>query len=264
MGQYEELLEHVYKNGEIKDDRTGVGTKSIFGHQMRFDLTKGFPLLTTKKIHFKSIVYELLWFLKGSTNIKFLTDNGVNIWNKWADEHGELGPVYGSQWRNWPSPSGSHIDQISNVINTLKSSPNSRRMIVSAWNVSEIENMKLPPCHVLFQFYVSNGRLSCQMYQRSADLFLGVPFNIASYALLTEMVAQVCGLEAYEFIHTFGDTHIYLNHFNQVEEQLSRDSRPFPILKLDKNIDDIFAFNYDDISIEGYNPHPLIKAPIAV
>lgn len=264
MNQYESLLRHVNENGIEKKDRTGVGTKSIFGYQMRFNLQEGFPLITTKKLHLKSIIHELLWFLRGDQNIKYLHDNGVTIWDEWADENGNLGPVYGSQWRSWPKPDGGHIDQIAQIINMIKKNPDSRRILVSAWNVAEIENMKLPPCHVIFQFYVAEGKLSCQMYQRSADMFLGVPFNIASYALLTMMVAQVCDLEAYEFIHTFGDTHIYLNHMEQVNLQLSREPRPYPKMIINKDVKDIFSFTYDDFKLEEYNPYPSIKAPIAV
>ncbi|MDI3526029.1 MAG: thymidylate synthase [Tenuifilum sp.] len=264
MVQYLELLDHILKNGVKKDDRTGVGTISVFGYQMRFDLQEGFPLLTTKKLHLKSIIHELLWFLKGDTNIKYLNENGVTIWDEWADENGELGPVYGYQWRSWPSANGKHIDQISQVIESLKNNPNSRRHIVSAWNVSEIENMALPPCHVLFQFYVANGKLSCQLYQRSADVFLGVPFNIASYALLTMMVAQVCGYEPGEFIHTLGDTHIYLNHIEQVKLQLTREPRKLPKMIINPEIKSIFDFQYSDFKLEGYDPHPHIKGEIAV
>ena len=264
MNQYETLLRFVKENGVQKTDRTGTGTISIFGYQTRFDLNEGFPLITTKKIHLKSIIHELLWFLQGDINIKYLNDNGVKIWDEWADANGDLGPVYGSQWRNWPKPGGGHVDQITQIINTLKNNPDSRRIIVSAWNVAEIENMKLPPCHCLFQFYVADGKLSCQMYQRSADLFLGVPFNIASYALLTMMIAQVCNLQLGEFIHTFGDTHIYLNHLEQVNLQLSREPKPFPIMNINKNIKDIFSFKYEDFQLENYDPYPGIKAPIAV
>jgi len=264
MNQYETLLKHVRDNGTKKSDRTGTGTLSVFGYQMRFDLNEGFPLITTKQVHLKSIIHELIWFLKGDTNIKYLQDNGVTIWDEWADKDGELGSIYGYQWRSWPSPDGRHIDQISQVINTLKNNPDSRRIIVSAWNVAEIDKMALPPCHALFQFYVADNKLSCQMYQRSADLFLGVPFNIASYALLTMMVAQVCDLELGDFIHTFGDTHIYLNHLEQVNLQLSRIPRPYPIMKLNPAIKNIFDFKYEDFQLEGYNPYPIIKAPIAV
>ncbi len=264
MDQYETLLKYVRDNGVKKTDRTGTGTISIFGYQMRFDLNEGFPLITTKKLHLKSIIHELLWFLKGSTNVAYLNENGVKIWDEWADENGNLGPVYGSQWRNWPKPNGDHVDQISQIISTIKNNPDSRRIIVSAWNVSDIDQMKLPPCHALFQFYVSEGKLSCQMYQRSADMFLGVPFNIASYALLTMMVAQVCNLELGEFIHTFGDTHIYLNHFEQVELQLSREPRPYPKMIINPNVTNIFDFKFEDFELSDYNPHPSIKAPIAV
>lgn len=264
MNQYETLLKYVKENGIRKSDRTGVGTVSIFGYQMRFNLQDGFPLITTKKMHLKSIIHELLWFLKGDTNIKYLTDNNVTIWNEWANEKGDLGPVYGYQWRNWPKPNGEHIDQISQIISMIRTNPNSRRIIVSAWNVADIDNMKLPPCHVIFQFYVGEGKLSCQLYQRSADMFLGVPFNIASYALLTMMVAQVCNLEAYEFIHTFGDTHIYLNHIEQVNLQLSREPKPYPKMIINQNVKDIFSFRYDDFQLEGYDPYPSIKASIAI
>lgn len=264
MNQYETLLKHVRDSGTKKSDRTGTGTLSVFGYQMRFDLNEGFPLITTKRVHLKSIIHELIWFLKGDTNIKYLQENGVTIWDEWADKEGELGPIYGYQWRSWPSPDGQHIDQITQIINTLKSNPDSRRIIVSAWNVADISKMSLPPCHALFQFYVADNKLSCQMYQRSADLFLGVPFNIASYALLTMMVAQVCDLELGEFIHTFGDTHIYMNHLEQVDLQLSRLPRPYPTMKLNPVIKDIFDFKYEDFQLEGYNPYPGIKAPIAV
>lgn len=264
MDQYEQLLKHVLNNGERKDDRTGVGTLSVFGYQMRFNLQEGFPLITTKRVHLKSIIYELLWFLKGDTNIKYLKDNGVSIWDEWADENGELGPIYGYQWRSWHSIDGRIVDQINDAINTLKNNPDSRRILVSAWNVADLDKMALQPCHVMFQFYVSNGKLSCQMYQRSADLFLGVPFNIASFALLTMMIAQVCGYKAHEFIHTLGDTHIYLNHRSQVELQLSRTPRKFPTMTLNPEVKDIFAFKYEDFQLEGYNPYPTIKAPIAV
>ena len=264
MNQYEILLKHVYTAGVDKSDRTGVGTRSVFGYQMRYNLSKGFPLVTTKKVHLKSIIHELLWFLKGDTNIKYLTDNGVRIWNEWADENGELGSIYGYQWRSWPAPDGRHIDQISNIIDTIKNNPDSRRIIVSAWNVADIDKMALPPCHTLFQFYVVEGKLSCQLYQRSADLLLGVPFNIASFALLTMMVAQVCHLEYGDFIHTFGDVHIYQNHFEQVELQLSREPREYPTMNINKKVDSIFNFKFEDFSLEGYNPHPPIKAPIAV
>lgn len=264
MKQYHDLLKHVLNTGVKKEDRTGTGTTSVFGYQMRFDLADGFPLLTTKKVHTKSIIHELLWFLKGETNIKYLTDNGVSIWNEWADENGNLGPVYGYQWRSWPSANGKHIDQISQVVNQIKNNPDSRRMIVSAWNVGEIENMKLPPCHAFFQFYVADGKLSCQLYQRSADIFLGVPFNIASYALLTQMVAQVCNLKVGEFIHTLGDAHIYSNHFEQVNLQLSRDFRKLPKLNLNPLVKDLFDFKFEDIAIVDYDPHPAIKGDVAV
>ncbi len=264
MKQYLELLKFVKENGIEKKDRTGTGTISVFGYQMRFDLQKGFPLLTTKKIHVKSIIYELLWFLKGDTNIKYLNDNGVRIWDEWADENGNLGHVYGYQWRSWPTPQGESIDQISNLINSLKSNPDSRRHIVSAWNVADIDTMALPPCHTLFQFYVANGKLSCQLYQRSADLFLGVPFNIASYSLLTMMLAQVCGYMPGEFIHTLGDAHIYLNHLEQVDLQLSREPRELPIMKINPNINNIFDFKYEDFELINYNPHPHIKAKVSV
>ena len=264
MNQYETLLKYVLDNGISKADRTGTGTKSVFGYQMRFDLREGFPLVTTKKLHLKSIIYELLWFLQGSTNIQYLNDHGVTIWDEWADANGELGPIYGYQWRSWPAPDGRHIDQITQVIEQIKKTPDSRRLIVSAWNVADIEKMSLPACHCFFQFYVADGKLSCQMYQRSADLFLGVPFNIASFALLTMMIAQVCNLEAGEFVHTLGDTHIYNNHFEQVNLQLSRDPRPYPQMILNKSVKSIFDFKYEDFNLEGYNPHPSIKAPIAV
>lgn len=264
MNQYEDLLRHVYENGTTKTDRTGTGTRSVFGYQMRFNLQEGFPLVTTKKVHLKSIIHELLWFLKGETNIAYLKENGVSIWDEWADEQGNLGPVYGYQWRNWPKPEGGHIDQIQQVIEQLKKTPDSRRMIVSAWNVSDLDKMALMPCHAFFQFYVANNKLSCQLYQRSADLFLGVPFNIASYALLTMMVAQVCGYEYGDFIHTFGDAHIYSNHFEQVELQLSREPRPYPIMKINPEKTSIFDFVFEDFTLEGYNPHPAIKAPVAV
>ncbi len=264
MNQYEELLKHIFTNGAEKSDRTGTGTRSIFGAQIRFDLSKGFPLITSKKVHLKSIIYELLWFIKGETNTKYLTDNGVKIWDEWADEKGNLGPVYGHQWRNWPKADGGHIDQLSEVIETLKKNPDSRRIIVSAWNVADLEKMALMPCHAFFQFYVANGKLSCQLYQRSADMFLGVPFNIASYALLTLMVAQVCNLEPGDFIHTFGDAHIYSNHFEQVTLQLSRDVRPYPTMKINKEVKSIFDFKYEDFELENYNPHPGIKGAVAV
>jgi thymidylate synthase len=264
MNQYEQLLAHIYKNGTFKSDRTGTGTKSIFGAQLRFDLSQGFPLITTKKVHLKSIIHELLWFIKGDTNTKYLTDNGVTIWDEWADAGGNLGPVYGYQWRSWPAPDGRHIDQLSEVIETIKKNPDSRRMIVSAWNVADLPKMALMPCHAFFQFYVADGKLSCQLYQRSADMFLGVPFNIASYALLTHMIAQVCGLQAGDFIHTFGDAHIYSNHFEQVELQLSRDPRPYPELKINPEVKSIFDFGFSDFTFENYNPHPAIKAPVAI
>lgn len=264
MRQYHDLLNHVLTHGVKKEDRTGTGTLSVFGHQMRFDLADSFPLLTTKKVHLKSILHELLWFLQGSTNIAYLKENGVSIWDEWADAEGNLGPIYGYQWRNWPAPDGRHIDQITEVLHTLKTNPDSRRIIVSAWNVGQISQMKLPPCHAFFQFYVAEGRLSCQLYQRSADIFLGVPFNIASYALLTLMLAQVTGLKPGEFVHTLGDAHIYLNHLEQVKLQLSRDFRPLPTMRLNPAVTDLFAFKYDDFSLEGYDPHPGIKAPVAV
>ena len=264
MNQYETLLKYVKDKGIRKSDRTGTGTVSIFGYQMRFDLNKGFPLITTKKIHLKSVIHELLWFLKGDSNINYLKENGVTIWDEWADENGNLGPVYGYQWRSWTTPSGRHIDQISQIIDMLKNNPDSRRIIVSAWNVSDIEDMKLPPCHCLFQFYVVNNKLSCQMYQRSADMFLGVPFNIASYALLTMMIAQVCNFELGEFVHTLGDTHIYLNHLEQVELQLSRKPRPYPQMQINPNVKDIFSFKFEDFTLVGYDPYPSIKAPIAI
>jgi thymidylate synthase len=264
MKQYHQLLEHVLEHGVKKEDRTGTGTISVFGYQMRFNLNDGFPLLTTKKVHTKSIIHELLWFLKGETNIKYLTENGVSIWNEWADENGELGPVYGSQWRSWPDSNGKKIDQIKNVVDQIKKNPNSRRLIVSAWNVAEVDKMKLPPCHTFFQFYIANNKLSCQLYQRSADIFLGVPFNIASYALLTMMVAQVCNLGVGEFIHTLGDAHIYTNHIEQVNLQLSREIRDLPQMKINPNKKDIFSFDYSDFELENYNPHPAIKAPVAV
>lgn len=261
---YHTLMQHVLNHGEDKSDRTGTGTRSVFGYQMRFDLAAGFPLLTTKKLHLRSIIHELLWFLAGDTNIQYLSDNKVTIWDEWADDAGNLGPVYGYQWRSWPAPDGQHIDQISDVIRQIKSNPDSRRLIVSAWNVADIPKMALAPCHAFFQFYVADGKLSCQLYQRSADIFLGVPFNIASYALLTMMVAQACGLKVGDFVHTLGDAHIYSNHFEQVKEQLSRDSRPVPTMKLNPAVMDILAFRFEDFTLEGYDPHPAIKAPIAV
>lgn len=264
MKQYLDLLSHILENGNEKTDRTGTGTKSVFGYQMRFDLQKGFPLLTTKKLHTRSIFHELLWFLKGDTNIKYLHDNKVTIWDEWADENGDLGPVYGKQWRAWQGADGKITDQISQVVNQIKNSPDSRRMLVSAWNVGEVEQMALPPCHIVFQFYVANNKLSCQLYQRSADVFLGVPFNIASYALLTQMLAQVCGLEAGEFIHTLGDAHLYLNHIEQAKLQLSRTPYELPKLKLNPDVKDIFDFTYEDIKIENYVSHPHIKAEVAV
>jgi thymidylate synthase len=264
MKTYLDLLRHVREHGVRKGDRTGTGTLSVFGPQMRFDLAKGFPLLTTKKIHMKSVIHELLWFLKGSTNVAYLRENGVTIWDEWADARGELGPVYGYQWRSWPAPDGRHIDQISEVISQIKANPDSRRLVVSAWNVADIPKMALAPCHALFQFYVAEGRLSCQLYQRSADMFLGVPFNIASYALLTLMVAQVTGLKPGELVHTLGDAHLYLNHLEQADEQLARTPRPLPVMKLDPSVKDIFGFRYEDFSLEGYDPHPAIRAPIAV
>ena len=264
MKQYLDLLREIRDNGVVKTDRTGVGTKSIFGHQMRFNLQDGFPLLTTKKVFLKGIIYELLWFLKGDTNIKFLTDHNVHIWDEWADENGDLGYVYGKQWRSWETTDGRVIDQISQVVDLIKNHPDSRRILVTAWNPAEIDKMALPPCHCLFQFYVADGKLSCQLYQRSADTFLGVPFNIASYALLTMMLAQVCGLEPGEFIHTTGDTHLYLNHLDQVDEQLSREPRPLPKMIINPDVKSIFDFKYEDFKLEGYDPWPTIKAPIAV
>jgi thymidylate synthase len=264
MRAYLDLMRNILDHGARKDDRTGTGTLSIFGPQLRFDLARGFPLVTTKKVHLKSIVYELLWFLRGETNVAYLHEHGVTIWDEWADAHGELGPVYGYQWRSWPAPDGRHVDQIAQVLREIRSSPDSRRLIVSAWNVADIPKMALAPCHAFFQFYVAQGKLSCQLYQRSADIFLGVPFNIASYALLTAMVAQVCGLQAGEFVHTFGDTHLYLNHLDQAREQLAREPRALPVLKLNPEVHDLFAFRYEDIVIEGYDPHPAIKAPVAV
>ena len=262
--QYLDLLAQVLEKGAKKTDRTGTGTLSVFGRQLRFDLGASFPLLTTKKLHLKSIILELLWFLRGDTNVKWLQEHGVSIWDEWADENGELGPVYGYQWRHWRAPDGREIDQIADVVASIKKKPDSRRHLVSAWNPSDVERMALPPCHALFQFYVANGRLSCQMYQRSADLFLGVPFNIASYALLTRMVAQVTGLQADEFVLTLGDAHLYLNHLDQAREQLSRPVRPFPRMTLNPEVRDLFAFRYEDFTLEGYEPHPAIKAPIAV
>ncbi|GAB4449970.1 MAG: thymidylate synthase [Bacteroidia bacterium] len=264
MKQYHDLLQYVLDNGIKKEDRTGVGTISVFGYQMRFNLQEGFPLITTKKLHTKSIIHELLWFLKGSTNIKYLKENGVTIWDEWADENGELGPIYGYQWRSWPDYNGGHIDQITQLIEEIKKNPNSRRLIVSAWNVAQIKEMRLPPCHILFQFYVADGKISCQLYQRSADIFLGVPFNIASYALLLMMVAQVTNLEPYEFIHTLGDAHLYLNHIEQAKLQLSRDCRPLPKMHLNPEVKNIFDFKFEDFRLEGYDPHPHIKAEVAV
>jgi thymidylate synthase len=264
MKQYHQLMQHVLDHGTHKQDRTGTGTTSVFGYQMRFNLADGFPMLTTKKLHLKSILHELIWFLKGDTNIQYLKENGVSIWNEWADEQGNLGPVYGSQWRSWPAPDGQSIDQISQVIQQIKNNPDSRRLIVSAWNVGVIPQMALPPCHAFFQFYVADGKLSCQLYQRSADIFLGVPFNIASYALLTHMVAQVCDLQVGEFIHTLGDAHLYTNHLEQAKLQLTRDFKSIPQLKMNPAIKDIFEFKFEDFSIEGYDPHPHIKAAVAV
>jgi thymidylate synthase len=264
MKTYLDLMRHVREHGARKQDRTGVGTLSVFGYQMRFDLNAGFPAITTKRLHFRSIIYELLWFLRGETNIAYLKDHGVSIWDEWADEQGELGPVYGSQWRSWPAPNGEHIDQIAGVVDGIKRNPDSRRHIVSAWNVAEIERMALPPCHLLFQFYVADGRLSCQLYQRSADLFLGVPFNIASYSLLTLMMAQVLGLEPGEFVHTLGDAHLYVNHLEQVETQLAREPYALPAMKLNAAVDSICDFDYDDFELLNYQCHPAIKAPIAV
>lgn len=264
MQAYLDLLRHIKTYGTIKGDRTGTGTISTFGYQMRFDLSQGFPLLTTKKLHLRSIIYELLWFLRGETNIQYLHDHKVTIWDEWADANGELGPIYGYQWRSWPTPDGGHIDQITQLIDQIRNNPNSRRLIVSAWNVAEIDKMALPPCHSIFQFYVADGKLSCQLYQRSADVFLGVPFNIASYALLTMMIAQVTGLTPGDFVHTLGDAHIYLNHQEQVEEQLSRTPRPLPTMKLNPEVKSIFDFQYEDFTLERYDPYPTIKAPIAV
>ena len=264
MRQYLDLMQHVLNHGARKNDRTGTGTLSIFGAQLRFDLNAGFPLLTTKKVHLKSIIHELLWFLKGETSVKYLQDNGVTIWNEWADAQGNLGPIYGYQWRSWPAADGRHIDQISQVLEQLRKNPDSRRMIVSAWNVADLDKMALMPCHAFFQFYVAGGKLSCQLYQRSADLFLGVPFNIASYALLTMMIAQVCGFECGDFVHTFGDTHLYLNHLDQTREQLSRQPRQLPIMRINPEVKNLFDFKYEDFTLEGYDPHPAIKAPIAV
>ncbi|MEP4380338.1 MAG: thymidylate synthase [Alphaproteobacteria bacterium] len=264
MQQYLDLMRHVRDNGAERTDRTGTGTLSVFGHQMRFDLNAGFPLVTTKKIHMKSVVYELLWFLKGDTNIRYLNENGVSIWNEWADSDGDLGPVYGHQWRSWPAPDGNRIDQITNLLDQIRHRPDSRRLIVSAWNVADVDTMALPPCHCLFQFYVADGKLSCQLYQRSADIFLGVPFNIASYALLTMMVAQVANLEVGEFIHTFGDAHLYLNHLEQADAQLEREPYALPQLTLNPDVHDLFAFDYDDFTLDGYRFHPHIPAKVAV
>ncbi|APV52561.1 thymidylate synthase [Betaproteobacteria bacterium GR16-43] len=264
MKAYLDLLAHVLENGALKTDRTGTGTRSVFGYQMRFDLAERFPLLTTKKVHTKSIVHELLWFLQGSTNVGYLREHGVTIWDEWADAKGELGPVYGHQWRSWPTPSGGHVDQIAQVLAQLRANPDSRRLVVSAWNVADIPRMALAPCHALFQFYVAEGRLSCQLYQRSADIFLGVPFNMASYALLTLMVAQVTGLKPGDFVHTLGDAHLYLNHVEQAKLQLSRAPRPLPVMRLNPEVKDLFAFRYEDFTLEGYDPHAAIKAPIAV
>jgi thymidylate synthase len=264
MKPYLDLMHHVLEHGTRKDDRTGTGTLSVFGWQMRYNLAEGFPLVTTKKCHLRSIIHELLWFLQGDTNIKYLKENGVSIWDEWADENGNLGPVYGHQWRSWPKPDGGTIDQISEVVNTLKSNPDSRRIIVSAWNVADLDKMALAPCHAFFQFYVADGRLSCQLYQRSADIFLGVPFNIASYALLTLMMAQVTGLKPGDFVHTLGDAHLYLNHLDQTREQLSREPRPLPSMTLNPGVKDIFGFRFEDFTLSGYDPHPAIKAPVAV
>lgn len=264
MRSYLDLLQHVLDTGVDRDDRTGTGTRSVFGYQMRFDLGEGFPVLTTKKLHLRSIIHELLWFLKGDTNIAYLKDNGVSIWDEWADENGDLGPVYGYQWRSWPAPDGRHIDQIQNLLNMLRDNPNSRRLIVSAWNPALVDEMALPPCHCLFQFYVSEGKLSCQLYQRSADIFLGVPFNIASYALLTMMIAQVAGLKLGEFVHTLGDAHIYSNHFEQARLQLTRTPKKLPIMRINPAVKDLFAFRFEDFSLEGYEADPTIRAPIAV
>jgi thymidylate synthase len=273
MQVYHELLNHVLEHGNLKEDRTGTGTTSVFGYQMRFNLADGFPLLTTKKLHLKSIIHELLWFLQGSTNIAYLKENGVRIWDEWADENGNLGPVYGYQWRNWPKPDGTHIDQIANVVEAIKKNPDSRRLIVSAWNVADVDQMKLPPCHAFFQFYVApalpdeadqRSKLSCQLYQRSADIFLGVPFNIASYALLTMMVAQVCNLKLGDFVHTLGDAHIYSNHMDQVHEQLARTPRALPTMRINPEVKDIFGFKYEDFTLENYDPYPAIKALVAV
>ena len=264
MQQYHNLMRHVLEHGHDKGDRTGTGTRSVFGYQMRFDLSKGFPVLTTKKLHLRSIIHELLWFLQGDTNIRYLKENGVSIWDEWADEAGNLGPVYGYQWRSWPAPDGRHIDQIATVIEQIKNNPNSRRMIVSAWNPALVDDMALPPCHAMFQFYVADGKLSCQLYQRSADIFLGVPFNIASYALLTMMVAQVCGLQAGEFIHTLGDAHLYSNHFEQTRLQLKRAPKALPIMRINPEVKDLFGFKFEDFELVGYDPDPHIKAAVAI
>ena len=264
MKQYLDLMQHVLNNGVEKSDRTGTGTKSVFGHQLRFNLAEGFPLVTTKKCHLRSIIHELLWFIQGNTNTKYLKDNGVRIWDEWADENGNLGPIYGYQWRSWPAANGKHVDQITQLIDQIKNNPDSRRLIVSAWNVGEIENMALPPCHAFFQFYVADGKLSCQLYQRSADIFLGVPFNIASYALMTMMIAQVCNLKLGDFVHTFGDAHIYTNHFEQANLQLSRDIRSLPTMKINPSVKSIFDFEIDDFELTDYDPHPHIKAPVAI
>jgi thymidylate synthase len=264
MKQYHDLLQHILDNGTKKEDRTGTGTISVFGYQMRFDLNDGFPCLTTKKLHLRSIIHELLWFLKGDTNIQYLKENNVSIWDEWADEEGNLGPVYGSQWRSWPAADGRHIDQIKQVLDQIKNNPDSRRIIVSAWNVGEIDKMALPPCHAFFQFYVADGKLSCQLYQRSADTFLGVPFNIASYALLTMMMAQVCGLKPGDFVHTLGDAHLYSNHLEQARLQITRDFRPLPQMKMNPNVKDLFDFKYEDFELVNYDPHPHIKAAVAI
>ncbi len=264
MYQYFELMKHALDHGNEKSDRTGTGTRSVFGYQMRFDLAAGFPLVTTKKCHLRSIIYELLWFLRGDTNIKYLKDHGVSIWDEWADEQGNLGPIYGYQWRSWPTSNGTQIDQITQAIEQINNTPDSRRIIVSAWNVADLDNMKLPPCHAFFQFYVADGRLSCQLYQRSADIFLGVPFNIASYALLTMMIAQVCHLKPGDFVHTFGDAHLYLNHLDQTREQLNRQPRKLPVMKLNAAVEDIFDFQYEDFTLLNYDPYPAIKAPVAI
>ncbi len=264
MRNYLDLVQHVLDHGVDRSDRTGTGTRSVFGHQMRFDLAAGFPVLTTKKLHLRSIIYELLWFLKGDTNIAYLKENGVSIWDEWADENGDLGPVYGYQWRSWPAPDGRHIDQIVNLLHMIKTNPQSRRLIVSAWNPALVDEMALPPCHCLFQFYVADGKLSCQLYQRSADIFLGVPFNIASYALLTMMIAQVCGLKPGEFVHTLGDAHLYSNHFDQAKLQLTRQPKKLPVMNINPSVNDLFAFKYEDFTLEGYDADPTIKAPIAV